>query len=66
VISKPKNSELTKEKSCSDKPSASSKEPKGDKPNRAAEGGDDPKKRPRDQATSDASNSTYKKVPPLV
>lgn len=70
VISKPKNSELTKEKSCSDKPSASSKEPKGDKPNRgAAEGGDDPKKRPRDQAgknTSDASNSTYKKVEMFV
>jgi len=68
VISKPKNSEPPKEKSRSDKPSVNSKDPKADKPKHAAEGGDDPKKRAPDRAgknTSDASNSTYKKVPHL-
>lgn len=65
VMSKSKNFEPTKEKSCSDKPSVRSRGPKGNKPNPAAEGGDDLKKRVPDQAgksTADASNSTYKKV----
>ncbi|XP_066379816.1 uncharacterized protein At4g10930 [Miscanthus floridulus] len=69
VISKPKNSEPSKEKSRSDKPSVNSKDPKADKPKHAAEGVDDPKKRAPDQAgknTPDASNSTYKKVEMFV
>jgi len=65
VIGNPKNSEPTKEKSSSDKPSLNSKHPNGDKSTHIAEGGDDPKKQAPDPAsnnTPDASSSTYKKV----
>jgi len=69
VIGNPKNSEPTKEKSSSDKPSLNSKHPKGDKPTHIAEGGDDPKKQAPDPAsnnTPDGSSSTYKKVEMFV
>nr|CAB3474098.1 unnamed protein product [Digitaria exilis] len=64
VVSKPKNLELSKEKSSSEQPSLNSKHPKRDR-----EGGDVPKKQEPDEAsksTPDASSSTYKKVEMFV